>query len=130
MRLKAPYPGIQTITILPEPELGNEESLLDEIKFDIMMDNTRQAYKKTTNDRSFRYTFILTIAKMFELQAFVEAYIADLWEIEDHHNKRIRGYCTSNPLVLTQARRGDLTTNIIIGEEIVTCELTFEGIYV
>jgi hypothetical protein len=87
--IAAPYPGLQTTTILPSPEFSDTEALTDSVSAKRATDGTLYVYVKTKGGRrKLQWTFQLTRNKSLELRAFVFAYSASKVRIVDH-NERI-----------------------------------------
>ncbi len=52
-QLSAPYPTLQTTTVLPSPQFGDGVALLDTVNRKLAMDGTRYTYvKRRGNGRS------------------------------------------------------------------------------
>lgn len=122
-RLAAPYPAIEALSYLPNPELSDVRRPVQSVDIRRSMDNTRRTYVKTSNRWSFNYTFVLTRQKALELRAFIESYYLAPLVITDHRGVRWSVYFTSNPFEFNGAgRAADFP-----GEEYITIPLTFEG---
>ncbi|KKK96389.1 hypothetical protein LCGC14_2663260, partial [marine sediment metagenome] len=62
----------QTTTLLPNPEFGDSEGLLDEVSIKRTIDGSRHVYVKTKNQRrKLIFSFRLTRLKALELRAFI-----------------------------------------------------------
>lgn len=72
--LQAPYPALQTTSLLPNPQFGDSETPEQNIVIRRAMDGTRRTYVKTNQLSKLHYTFMLWRAKSLELRAFVESY--------------------------------------------------------
>ena len=70
-QLQAPYPGLQTTSILPSPQFGDSESLRAEVSVKRAVDGTRYTYVKRKGGRKLQWTFQLTRNKALELRAFI-----------------------------------------------------------
>lgn len=129
MIFSAPHPNIQNTIVVPEPILNNQEQLLSERDYRIMMNKTVYSYVKRLSDSKFSYSFRLTRPKSIEVIAFVEAYIGLLWRIVDHHENEILAYCTSDPKTLTAVRGvgGSCVIDNYSMNEGLTLDLEFEG---
>ena len=132
MRISAPYPNVSTIIFIPQPILSNTVQLQDERDYKYMMDKSMYSYINRIAERKYVFTFNLTLQKMFEVKQFIEQFIADQWEIKDHHDNLLVGYCLTNPTTLTTDRRAHRDNNIkvlnyTLGEN-VTFELEFEAV--
>jgi len=130
MVIKAPYPHVQTVMVLPNPVLDNSEEPLDERDYRIMMDKTVYSYIKRIGESTFRYSFRLTRLKAIEVIAFVENYIGTKWEITDHHEVVSYVYCTSDVKTLTTVRGPGTGPCYFDGYSVnegLTLDLEFEG---
>lgn len=98
MRLAAPYPGIQTITILPEPEFSDSEALTAEVSTQRTITGGLYTYVKTKNQRR-KLVFALRLDRMkaLELKAFIQAYYQSVILITDHNDVKWVGQFGSNP---------------------------------
>lgn len=98
MRLAAPYPGIQTITLLPEPEFSDSEALTIEISTKRTITGNLYTYVKTKNQRrKLLFRFRLDRMKGLELRAFIQSYYQSDILITDHNDVSWIGKFTSNP---------------------------------
>jgi len=96
--LKAPWPAIQTVTYLPNPEFGDTENLVQTISTFKSMNNTRYTYVKTRDSRrTVNFRFNLTQAKAFELMEFIRAYHRIKIQMTDHLGQVWLGYIITNP---------------------------------
>jgi len=58
---EAPYPAIQTTSLLPNPQWSDQEGLLDEVFWKRAMDGTLYTYVKRRNGRrKMKWTFCMT----------------------------------------------------------------------
>ena len=58
--LQAPYPGLQTTTVVPNPDFGDGENLAVEVSTKRAMDGTLFTYVKRKGRRRLQWTFSLT----------------------------------------------------------------------
>lgn len=94
----APYPALQTTTLLPSPQFGDQEGLLDTVTRKTAADGTRYTYVKRRNGRrKLKWTFWLTRNKGLELRAFIQSYFASRVLATDHNNRVWVGNFTNNP---------------------------------
>ena len=85
IRLSAPCPMIETVTLLPNPAFGDSEALRDTIQMRRAMDGTTYSYvRRSGRRRQLQYDFILTRMKALELIAFIRAYQAVKIQLVDH----------------------------------------------
>jgi hypothetical protein len=87
----------QTVTYLPNPEFGDSEALLSEVKKKRAVDGTLYTYIKTTDRRKLLFQFKLTREKALELYAFFKAYHSTTISLIDHNGIEWVGKFTSNP---------------------------------
>lgn len=126
--LSAPYPSIQTTTLLPNPRLGDQESLTDDVKTKRAMNGTLYTYvQRKGGRRKFQWTFRLTRNKGLELRAFIQSYFASKLRITDHAGRVWVGYFLSNPFEFdTPNRAAPAIHPMPLGEtQVITIE--FEG---
>lgn len=127
--LQAPYPTLQTLTVLPEPKFSDAMNLTDAVIVKRAMDGTRRTYVKTKGGRRrLKWTFQLTRNKGLELRAFIQSYFASKIYVLDHLGRNWVGYFTSNPFELDTPERGaPARPPLLCGEE-QAIELEFEGV--
>jgi hypothetical protein len=104
-QLQAPHPGLQTTTIMPNPEFGDGENLAVEISKKIAMDGTLFTYVKRKGRRKLQWTFSLTRNKGLELRAFIQSYFASKILVTDHRDRKWVGNFISNPFEFETDRR-------------------------
>lgn len=85
--LQAPFPGVETTTILPNPETSDTENPIHSLDIKQAMDGTKYTYVKSNPNRSLNYTFRLTRQKGLELRAFIQAYHRTLIRMTNHKNE-------------------------------------------
>lgn len=125
IRLSAPYPTIETVTLLPNPTFGDSEALRDTVQMRRAMDGTTYSYvRRTGGRRQLQYDFTLTRMKALELIAFVRAYQASKIQLIDHLSQVWVGNITVNPTELETVRRSASSP----GQELVAVRLEFEGV--
>jgi hypothetical protein len=126
-QLQAPYPGIQTSTILPRPTFGDQENVVASLSVKRAMDGTRYTYVKQKGRRRFRWTFRLTRNKGLELRAFIKSYFPSKIKVTDHSGQAWVGNFISNPFEFeTTARAAPAIAPMPRGEtQVITIE--FEG---
>jgi len=96
-QLQAPWPGRQTISVLPNPQFGDAESLRAEVSVKRAVDGTRYTYVKRKGGRKLQWTFRLTRNKALELRAFIQAYFASKMRVIDHQGRVWVGNLMNNP---------------------------------
>lgn len=126
--ISAPYPGLQTTTILPNPALSDTEGLTDAVISKRAMDGTLYTYVRTKNGRrKMQWTFRLSRNKGLELIAFLRSYFASSIHVVDHNGRTWVGNFTNNPFEITTERKaGPAIQGWAKGEsQVITLE--FEG---
>ena len=95
--LQAPWPGLQTTTVLPSPRFGDSEALRVEVVVKRAIDGTRYTYVKRKGGRKLQWTFRLTRNKALELRAFLQSYFASKIRATDHAGRVWVGHFMNNP---------------------------------
>jgi hypothetical protein len=127
--LQAPYPTLQTLTVLPEPKFSDAMNLTDAVIVKRAMDGTRRTYVRTKGGRRrLKWTFQLTRNKGLELRAFIQSYFASKIYVLDHLGRNWVGYFTSNPFELDTPERGAPARPPLLRGEVQAIELEFEGV--
>ena len=97
-KIEAPYPGLQTTTILPSPEWGDSIAGPGALQILRSMNGKVQTYKKNKQDRRrLRWSFRLTRNKVLELKAFLKVYHASVVRLTDSDGIIRLGYLQTNP---------------------------------
>jgi len=128
LQFQAPYPGVQTISVLPNPQLGDSESLRVNVITKRAMDGTRYTYVRRKGGRTLQWTFRLTRNKGLELRAFIQSYFASTIKVIDHSDRIWIGNFVNNPFEFdTPSRAGPAIAPMPRGEtQVITLE--FEGV--
>lgn len=127
--ISAPHPGLQTTTLLPNPEFSDTESLTDEVISKRAVDGTLYTYVKTKGGRrKLQWTFRITRNKALELRAFLLSYYASKVQVVDHNDRTWVGFFTNNPFELTSVGRAGPAIQGWPRGETHTITLEFEGI--
>jgi len=127
-QLEAPYPGIQTTSILANPQFSNGEGLADSVASKRATDGTLYTYVKRRNGRrKLNWTFLLVRPKALELRAFLTSYFASDVRVTDHSGRVWIGNFTNNPFEFTTDRRAAPDRGDLRGE-LQTITLEFEGV--
>ena len=127
--IAAPYPMLQTTTLLPNPEFSDQESLAVAVSRKTAMDGTRYTYvKHKDNRRRLKWSFRLTRNKALELRAFIFAYFASKVKAIDHNARIWVGNFTSNPFEFDTSDRAAPAISPLPLGEIVNIEIEFEGV--
>ncbi len=127
--IQAPYPALQTSTILPSPEFSDQEALTNTVSANRAVDGTLFTYIKRKNGRrKMQWTFQVSRNKGLELRAFLVAYFYSEVKLTDHHDRVWVGNFTNNPFEFkTDRREGPAIQGWPRGEG-QTITLEFEGI--
>src|SRR5690554_1212730 len=98
IQLAAPYPAVQTVSILPNPLLSDSEALTASVSSKRAIDGTHYTYVRTKGGRrKLLWSFQLTRPKSLELRAFLYAYFASPIKVTDHNGRVWVGHFTNNP---------------------------------
>ena len=123
VQLRAPYPGVETITNLPNPELTDVQQLKQEISVRRSMSNFVRTYIKTKPGSRITHNHLLTRQKALELQAFIKAYFNRELVMVDHNNVMWLVVFMNNPFEQTSISRHASAP----GLEAVSVTLQYEG---
>ena len=127
--LQAPYPQLQTTTLLPNPQFSDQEGLTATVARKLAMDGTRYTYVKRKGDRrKLKWTFRLMRNKGLELRAFLFAYFASPVRIVDHNGRVWVGNFTNNPFEFDTAQKAGPAIAPMPRGEAQMIELEFEGV--
>ncbi len=110
--------SFQTTTLLPNPEFGDSEGVLDEVAVKRTIAGSRYVYVKTKNSRrKLIFSFKLQRLKALELRAFIQSYFASTVTLVDHLDQIWIGNFMTNPFEFTS-----------IAGSMITLQLDFEGV--
>ena len=123
IELAAPYPSIQTISILPNPQFGDTEALVDSITVTRTMDGTQYTYVKSKPRRKINLQIQISKMKGLELRAFMESYFSTKMRLTDHLGQVWIGYLINNPFVFDTTKKSSESP----GGEMQTIQIEFEG---
>ena len=125
IELAAPYPAIQTVTLLPNPQFGDGEAETCEVATKRAMDGTLYTYVKSKAGRR-RLTLPLQVTRMkgLELRAFIQSYYASQVRLTDHLGQVWIGNLVNNPFEFSTPKRSAASP----GGELQTIRLEFEGV--
>ena len=125
--LEAPYPSLQTTTILPNPRFGDSEGLRAEVIVKRALDGTRYTYIKRRGGKKLQWIFKTTRNKSLEIRAFISSYFASTIVVTDHNDRKWIGHFTNNPFELsTDSRAAPAIAPMPRGES-VNITIEFEG---
>lgn len=124
IKFRAPHPTIQTMIVLPNPQFGDSEALLDTVELGRAMDGTTYTYVRRTGRRELDLPLLLTRKKALELKAFIRSYHASPIELTDHLNQVWVGNITTDDVSFEAvSRAGDKP-----GGEMVSVRIQFQGV--
>lgn len=116
--LQAPYPALQTSSVLPNPAFSDGESLTGAVVAKRAIDGTLRTYiKRKGGRRKLTWTFLLRRNKGLELRAFIQSYFASVVKITDHRDRVWVGNFTNDPFEFEASE-----------DEAQTITIEFEGI--
>jgi hypothetical protein len=125
--IQAPYPMLQTTTVLPTPQFSDAEGLIHTVSRKLAMDGTRYTYIKKRARRKMQWTFKMTRNKSLELRAFIMSYFASRIKITDHNDRVWMGYFTNNPFEFDTSERAAPAISPMPRGELVHTTIEFEG---
>lgn len=121
--IEAPFPVVQQIVVLPNPEFGDLQGPTGTVLHKRAMDGTNITHVKAIGRRLYNFTFSLTRAKSIELLAFYEVHAGSPWRFTTYDGTKIVGNCKANPLILQMDKRAVYDTD----EDGVQVSFEFEG---
>lgn len=108
--LMAPHEQPQTTTLLPSPEFGDADNIIDGISLRRSMNGTVRTYVKTSSDEKLVYDFILTRMKAMELINFINVYYQYNVRLINHKGEIYTGKILNDPMDITVFRVGEECT--------------------
>jgi hypothetical protein len=121
--IAAPYPNIQTTTILPSPDWGDVNEPVATVNALRTMDGTLFTYtKKKDQRRKCHWDFKISRDKSLELKAFITSYFHTRVRIIDHDSVIWIGFLQNNPFEFVGAG----AAQSFPGGEVVDISLDFE----
>lgn len=121
--LQAPYPQLETASILPNPQMSDVQAQLHEVEVRRSMNNTKRTYVKSTDRELITHAYRITRGKSLELEAFINAYYGSKIKMVDHDDIAWLVYFGSNPFEFNGAGRAVG----VPGDEMQTITVTYEG---
>ena len=122
--LRAPYPSLQTTTLLPSPRFSDQEALKATVKTIRTMNGTLYTYVTSRDGlQTLKWDFQLSRHKAMELREFINAYCGGVIKGTDHNDVNWVGYLKNNPFEFNGESRaaggawGELTTVTLEFEE-------------
>ncbi|MCA9072080.1 MAG: hypothetical protein KDA84_24295 [Planctomycetaceae bacterium] len=126
--IHAPYPTIETVSVLPNPQFSDSEALADEVEIKRAMNGKVRTYVKTKNGRrKLIWEFQLARPKTLELYQIFKSYFSMKFLVEDHHSRRWVGNFVNNPFEFASNNRAGPDIGTVKGERY-TIRLEFEGV--
>lgn len=120
----APWPVVERICFLPNPEWNDTRQSNDDVQLKKALNGTRYTYVKTTYEKTYSMTFDLYRQKAIELLEFIEDFAGKQWRMTTHHDEYIDGYLMTNPSTFTMIGRAVYGSDT----EKVTLPIEFRGI--
>lgn len=127
-KLQAPYPSLQTTSLLPNPQFSDGESHTSEVNRKYATNGKLRTYVKRKNGRKrLTWEFIVTRPKAKELMAFMKVYYASKILATDHNGRQWVGNIMNDPFEITNDSRGAPAFTVLRGE-LSSVRMEFEGI--
>lgn len=105
--LMAPHEAPEVTCLFPSPNFGDSDDLEVAVNIKRSMDGTTRTYVKTSTDELLIYDFILTRAKIIELQNFVNIYYDINIRMINHKGEIYVGKILNQINEYTTVRRGE-----------------------
>ncbi len=128
LTLQAPYPLLQTTTILPDPKFSDSEGLMIVVTRKLAMDGTKYTYIKNKGRRKLSWSFRLTRNKALELRAFIQCYFASPIQVTYYNGRVWVGNFVENPFEFDTAESAGPAIRPLPQGEFVQIQLEFEGV--
>lgn len=125
--LRAPYPAVQTTSVLPNPSFSDGEAGTGTIAIKRSRNGTLRTYVKTTPRRLLTWQFTMHRLKALELKAFYQSYASSRVEVTDHNGRIWVGNFVNNPLDIENARRANPSLDDTVRGEYIEVAFQFEG---
>ena len=125
--MQAPYPLLQTTSLLPNPKFSDSEALAVTVSRKTAIDGTRYTYIKRKGRRALKWSFKLSRNKALELRAFIQCYFASPIRIIDHDGRVWLGNFVGNPFEFDTSERAAPAIAPMPRGEGVHIEISFEG---
>lgn len=124
---KAPYPVVARTIILPNPKLGDSNTVVREASIKRSIDGTPYSYVKTSTAVRLLYQLELTRAKSLEFEDFISVYGGVYWHLTDHKDVKYAVIMISELTKQNFKRALYNPTNVYGGEENVIIDIELEG---
>lgn len=95
-----PYPNVQDLIFLPNPELGNGESSTHRLTLKRMMDSSVVTHTTRKNEKLRRFNFILNRQKSIEYLEFIKNWSGETVRVVTDYIDQI-GFIKTNPTDLS-----------------------------
>lgn len=126
-KFEAPYPAVQTTSLLPNPQFSDGEALTASLTPLRAVDGTLFTYIKTkAGRRKLSWTFRLGRPKALEFRAFLLSYFSSKVRVTDHNDRVWVGNFTVNPFEFDTPSRAAPGHDDLRGET-QTITIEFEG---
>ena len=126
--LQAPYPLLQTTTILPDPKWSDSEAAMLSVSRKLAIDGTKYTYVKVKGRRKLSWPFRLTRNKALELRAFIQCYFAATIRATDYNGRVWLGNFVENPFEFDTAESAGPAIAPLPQDEFVQIQIEFEGV--
>ncbi len=104
--LQAPYPGLASTTVLPDPQFNDAQAMQHGVTIQRAMDGTRYTHVHTTDSRhKLTYQFSLSRMKALELRAFIQAFFRSQVRLTNHKGEIWRVWFVNNPFEFDAVER-------------------------
>ena len=127
--ISAPYPLIDALLSLPNPQFSDSESLADEVIHRRAIDGTLYTFVKTkAGRRVLKWDFEVTRNKGLETEAFIRLHVSDRWRVVDHNSRVWLGYVRNTPFELRSDGRAEPAVQAWPVGERQSFTIEFEGV--
>lgn len=121
--LRAPYPSLQTTTLLPSPSFGDADNVRGTVKMVRSMNGKLSTYVTSRDGlHKLKWSFKLSRNKALELREFINSYFEVPIQITDHNDVVWVGYLKNNPFEFS----GESVAFGWPGDELMSVTLEFE----
>ena len=122
--LQAPYPGLASTTVLPDPQFNDAQAMQHGVTIQRAMDGTRYTHVHTTDGRhKLTYQFSMSRMKALELRAFIQAFFRSQVRLTNHKGEIWRVWFVNNPFEFDAVERAGGYP----GDEMIAVTLECEG---
>jgi hypothetical protein len=126
--IQAPYPKLQTTTLLPNPQFSDSEGSMLSVSRKRAMDGTRYSYVKRKGATRLMWPFHLTRNKGLELRAFIQSYFASVIRVTDHNGRTWVGHFINNPFEFDTPESARPAIAPLPRGELQAIQIEFEGV--